>query len=67
MGTNAMGITDPDELARIAQEVPAHIKSKCCSLCLWRCVECQKGSMLAEKMTSYSGDKTTCTAYTYYD
>jgi hypothetical protein len=67
MGTNAMGITDPDELARIAQDVPEHIKSKCCSLCLWGSVECVGGSMLAEKVTSYSEGKTICTAYTYYD
>lgn len=67
MGTSAMGITDPAELARIAQEVPGHVKTKCCSLCLWGSVECVGGSMLNEKKTSYSGDETTCTAYTYYD
>ena len=61
MGTNAIGIYDADELAKIAQEVPADVKSKQCNLCLWAGAECQKGSLFTP-----DADKL-CVGYTYYD
>lgn len=61
MGTSAMGIYDDAELAKIAQDVPATVRSKQCSLCLWAGVECQRGSLFG-----IDTDKL-CKAYTYYD
>ncbi len=61
MGTNAIGIYDADELAKIAQDVPQPVRSRCCNLCLWAGCECQGGSMYGKD------DDGLCRAYTYYD
>lgn len=62
MGQSAIGIIDETELAEMAQDVPAEIKSKQCSLCLWAGVECRSGSLLGN-----TEDHLDCKAYTYYN
>lgn len=59
MGQSAIGMSY-EELSEIAQVVPATIRVKQCSVCLWAGCECRKGSMLNQGWDH-------CTAYTYYD
>jgi len=63
MGTNALGITDAGELAKIAQEVPQEVRSNWCGYCLWASAECQKGSLYGVD----ENDAKVCRAYAYYD
>jgi hypothetical protein len=60
---NALGIDDPLELARIAQEVPDAVRYGChgCQNCLWSCVECKGGSMYDAQPNNG------CGSWMYYD
>ena len=45
MGTSAVGIRNPAELAEIAQDVPSEVRESHCRTCLWSGVECQSRSL----------------------
>lgn len=63
MGVNALGITDTDELAKIAKEVPVEVRREWCGYCLWASAECQRGSLYGIN----EDDAKVCRAYSFYD
>ena len=61
MEKSMIGIHDPEEIDKHAQEVP---KGCGCSTCLMQSCECRKGS-LYQPNTTGRGDK--CASWMYYD
>jgi hypothetical protein len=66
VGTSAVGIRNPAELAEIAQDVPSEVRESHCRTCLWSGVECQSGS-LYDARPADSGRKVVCAAWAFYD
>lgn len=73
--TNAIGIHDPSEVAKIAKTVPSIVRRNDCNTRLWASCECKSGSLYEERdvaahgqrLSSRDGTYAGCKAWAYYD